>query len=212
MTHQNQQQGFTHPLLELILVMVIAAIIMLTSVNQYRQYQHRKNVTLTKRNIYQLFHSAGLYYQAHCENLQRDLRDTESKQFDPDTLVEEKFLPSKNYIKNLLVPPDYEDKDEDKKDDLTFGILLPPDIHSPNPRPYQLYVRGTFVNDTQLKMYKNLISAGEIDEDEKTITWVKLPGHSLRDFSSGLWQMRAGLHRFKQSQSLEAVECPDFQE
>ena len=102
MAHQNQQQGFTHPLLELVLVMVIAAIIMLTSVNQYRQYKYRKDVTLTKRNIYQLFQSAGLYYQKNCPRLQKELQQKTSIKFDPNTLVEEKFLPNKIYIKKYI--------------------------------------------------------------------------------------------------------------
>ena len=151
-----------------------------------------------------MFQSAGLYYQANCGELQKrvKLKQPPLLAFKADRLIKDKFLADKRYLKNLLMPADAK-----KKNEFSFGILLPTTIAYP--KPYQLYVRGTFSNAAQLKMYQDLINEGVIDQAKKTITWVELPGHSLRDFSSGLWQMRAALQRFKQSQE-KSTTCPAF--
>jgi len=211
MIHKDQQKGFSAPLLELILVIVIGLTIILASVNQYRQYEHRKDITIAKRNIYQLFQSAELYYNTNCAELQKELITNNSIAFSAETLIKDKFLPSKQYIKNPLVKSDA--NFYNFQDDFEVGVLVPKTM--PAPRPYQLYVRGIFENEGQLEFYKDLVGKGIVVNEEgedKTITWVKLPGTAIKDFETGLWQMRSGLRSFKKSQSIGSEACPAFQE
>lgn len=180
LNNQQQHKGMT--LLELLLVLIIAASIIFLGINRYQLYKRQKDIEVLRQNVNSLFQATNTYYRLNCRNGQ----------------------PFQVFIVNLmrsgLMPP------------LTKSDLVTPGTYQVGATKigqtqqtkkdiYQLWVSANLnippTDTLTMQTYQQMLNASAFKGNQ--LTWIRLPSYSIPTMASGLWISESELRQFKES-------------
>ena len=172
----NQFKGFT--LLELVLVLLIAASIIFLGVERYQTYQRNKDIQALQQNINLIFQALNNYYHSNCKASQTFTVNISN--------LPVNVLANLNKT-NLASPSSYQ----------VSATLIGSTQQTQKPI-YKLSVSATLnVPSSTIDLYQRMLNASS--SSGTTLTWVKLPSYTIPTTSSGLWIMNTGLRAFKEN-------------
>src|SRR3990167_6244762 len=163
-------------LLELMMVLTIAAIVILFSINQYRTYQQEQTLIAISQNVKTLYQALNDYYQENCQT---------GESFNP-TL---KDLPEAitNHLIHTPIVTDYQVT--------AYKLSKTKQSHKDI---YQLIVTATLnIPSTLLNWYQQKLQATSILEGNR-LKWVYMPSYPVNTTDSGLWILNATLRNYKE--------------
>ncbi len=170
----HRTPGFS--LLELLLVLIVAAGIILLGYNRYQLYQQQRNIAAISENIDLLLEATNIYYHINC-------RADTSFQVTADDLKKAGLFPN---LSDVGIATNYQ-----------VGALNIGKTTTTSKPIYQLLAEVTLnVPGNLFPWYLQRLNATEVVGN--TLIWHRLPNYSIRSTESGLWIARTGLHQFKE--------------
>lgn len=174
--------GFT--LIELLFVLLIAVIIILMGINQYKKYAAEKDVTQISYNVSLIFQAANEYFRVNYD----------AKKTPPFTapvsrqdIIKANLWPKLLLVGNKLVS-------HDDNYDVTVTPLPIKNVYT-----YSFTVTVAFpgvANTDVLVWYKNILNATSSDFSKKQLSWMRKPSYSTDKIDTHLWPMTNQLQQF----------------
>lgn len=176
----RQLKAFT--LLELMLVLVLAAIITFMGISRYQLYRRDKDIAAIQQNIYLLFQATDVYYHITCN-------------------ASQPFSVTIQDLKNAnLMPMLFKTELATLNDYQVSASNIGTTAKTQKPI-YMLQVSVTLnVPSSTLNWYQQLLNA--TSTQGQLVIWQKLPSFSVQTMSSGLWIMNTGLRQFKENNTM----------
>ncbi len=184
-SQRSRQSGFS--LIELALVLAIAAVIILIGINRYQQYRFNADIEVVKQNINLLFNALNTYYRQNCNKdtpFNVDMASLKSKNLLPN-------LPKVNLLSTLANGYQFEVSAKYIKDVKTTNSEIKRPVYMLN----IIAIPQTIGDTATQALYQQLL--GGTQSSFGIITWSRLPTYTVPTVSSQLWMMRSGSDYFK---------------
>jgi type II secretory pathway pseudopilin PulG len=179
--YPRQLKAFT--LLELMLVLVLAAVITFIGISRYQLYRRDKDVIALQQNVYLLFQATNVYYHLTCKASQPFSVSIQNLQ--QANLLPNLFQTELATLSNYQVSA--------KSMGNTAQTQKP---------IYMLQVSVTLtVPSSTVSWYQQRLNA--TSSQGQQVIWQKLPSYSVPTVSPGLWIMNTGLRQFKENNTLK---------
>jgi Tfp pilus assembly protein PilE len=162
-------------LLEIVLVLVVAAVIIIMSLRFYNSYIKTRDIGLFQTSVSQLMNALNNYYFMHCRTASDDFANVTIQKLKDAELLSSKFNNHHAWGDFLVSIKNFNKTGDHKKD---F---------------YVLKVTANLTTNTNVKLPDYLRSALNGDNGTGNIVeWTRLPLHSTDDLSSHQWMLNQG--------------------
>lgn len=178
----RQLKAFT--LLELMLVLILAAVITFMGISRYQLYRHDKDIAALQQNVYLLFQATNIYYHTTCK-------------------ANQSFSVSIQDLKNANLMPNLFNTEFASINDYQVSATNIGNTVQTQKPIYRLQVSVTLnVPTNTIDWYRQRLNATAAQGQQ--IIWQKLPSYSIPTVSAGLWIMNTGLRQFKENNTLKS--------